>query len=290
MTWSCGIIGLVGTTTVDVARALPHLALRPVVRQYVGYRLGGFAPGLHRGLPSSNLTFLISMERPIDTVAVPDGSPPPPLQALVAGLQCGPTVVRQDGAEAGVAVELTPLGARSLLGLPAVELTAGIVDLVDLLGAAGRALPDRLASAADWRSRFRLLDATLLSVARPDAAPPGEVVHAWRRIVSAPQRAVVAELAAEVGWSRRHLTEVFHREVGLPPRQFLRVLRFERSTVALARRPSTPLVELAHRLGYYDQAHLYREWRQLAGCSPVAWREQEELPSVHDTEGGDDPA
>lgn len=274
------------STAVDVARALPHPALRSFVRQYLGYRMEGFPPGLHRGLPSSDLTFLISLERPIHTVEVSEGSAPPPLQALVAGLQSGPTVVRQDGAEAGVAVELTPLGARSLFGLPAIELTSGIVDLVDLLGAAGRALPERLAAAADWQTRFRLLDATLLAEARPDKEPPAEVVHAWRKILAASHRPMVSELAAEIGWSRRHLTEVFHREVGLPPRQFVRVLRFERSAVVLAGRPSTPLAAVAQRVGYYDQAHLYREWRQLAGCSPVAWLEQEELPSVHDAAHG----
>lgn len=269
--------------TADVATGVPHPGLRPFVRQYVGYRMEGFPPGLHRGLPSRYLTFLVSIGRPIQTAAVPNGSPPPPLQALVGGLQTGPTLVRHDGTEAGVAVELTPLGARSLFGLPAVELTSHIVNLGDLLGAAGRALPERLAAAGDWPSRFRLLDQVLCGASRPGARPPAEVAHVWRRLLSAVEGPAVTDLAREVGWSRRHLTEVFHREVGLPPRQFVRVLRFERSAIALARRPGMPLGELAQRLGFYDQAHLYREWRQLAGCSPAAWAQQEELPSVHDT-------
>lgn len=272
--------------TVDVANGVPHPGLRPFVRQYVGYRMEGFPAGLHRGLPSRYLTFLVSIGRPIETVAVPEGSPPSPLQALVGGLQAGPTLVRHDGTEAGVAVELTPMGARSLFGLPAVELTSNVIDLVELLGAAGRTLPERLAAAGDWPSRFRLLDEVLGGAARPGAGPPAEVAHAWRQLLTSPQRPAVSDLAREVGWSRRHLTEVFHREVGLPPRQFIRVLRFERSAVVLARQPATPLGELAQRLGYYDQAHLYREWRQLAGCSPAAWAQQEELPSVHDDTHG----
>lgn len=208
---------------------------------------------------------------------------PPSLQALVAGLQTGPTVVRHDGNEEGIAVELTPVGVRSLFGLPAVELTSQVVDLADLLGAAGRALPERLATTCDWPSRFRLLDEVLCRAARlePAPAPPAEVVHAWHQLMTG-ERAAVLDLAAEVGWSRRHFTEVFHREVGLPPRQFVRVLRFERSAIALARHPGTPLGDLAQRCGYYDQAHLYRDWRDLAGCSPTAWAQHEELPSVHD--------
>jgi len=79
----------------------------------------GFPPGLHRGLPSRYLTFLISIGRPIETLAMPAGSHlPPSLQALVGGLQTGPTVVRHDGNEEGIAVELSPVGARCMFGLP----------------------------------------------------------------------------------------------------------------------------------------------------------------------------
>ena len=270
--------------TADVANGLPHPALRPVVRQYVGYRMEGYPPGVHRGLPSRYLTFLVSIGRPIESVAVPGGSHlPPSLQALVGGLQTGPTVVRHDGNEEGIAVELTPVGARSLFGLPAVELTSHVVDLADLLGAAGRALPERLAESRDWPSRFGLLDEVLCRAARSEPAPdpPAEIAHAWHELMTG-KRPVVLDLAAEVGWSRRHFTEVFHREVGLPPRQFVRVLRFERSAIALARHPGAALAEVAQRCGFYDQAHLYRDWRDLAGCSPMAWAQDEELPSVHD--------
>lgn len=275
--------------TADVARGAPHTLLRPFVRRYVGYRMEGFSPGLHCGLPSRYLTFLISIGRPIETLALPGGSHPPTLQALVGGLQTGPAMVRHDGNEAGIAVELTPVGARCLFGLPAVELTSRVVDLGDLLGAAGRTLPERLAAACDWPSRFGLLDEVLCGTARRGSGPPAEVTRAWRQMLTARELPTVADLAAEVGWGRRHFTEVFHREVGLPPRQFVRVLRFERSAISLARCPGLPLAELAQRCGYYDQAHLYREWRHLAGCSPGAWAQREELPSVHDAGQGSAP-
>lgn len=156
----------------------------------------------------------------------------------MGGLQTGPALVRHDGNEEGVAIELSPIGARSLLGLPAVELTSHVVDLADLLGAAGLALPERLAATRDWPSRFRLLDEVLCCAARSQRAPrpPAEIAHAWHQL-TAGKRFAVTDLAAEVGWSRRHFTEIFHREVGLPPRQFVRVLRFDRSAIALAQHP-----------------------------------------------------
>ncbi|WP_201776698.1 helix-turn-helix domain-containing protein [Allosalinactinospora lopnorensis] len=108
-----------------------------------------------------------------------------------------------------------------------------------------------------------------------------EVSRAWNRLVVTEGRLAVDELAREVGWSRRHLTQRFHGELGLTPKAAGRVLRFERA-VRLLRRSAPPgLAEIAHACGYYDQAHMNREWRALAGRSPTGWL-AEELPNIQD--------
>jgi AraC-like DNA-binding protein len=94
----------------------------------------------------------------------------------------------------------------------------------------------------------------------------------------------VQELAAEVGWSRRHLTDRFTTEFGLAPKVAARVLRFERAVQRVRRQPTVRLADLAAELGYADQAHLTREWQAIAGCSPRQWI-AEELPNVQDQTG-----
>lgn len=91
-------------------------------------------------------------------------------------------------------------------------------------------------------------------------------------------------LAEEVGWSRRHLGERFRRELGLAPEVAARVVPSERACTMLDRPPSprSGPAEVAAVCGYFDQAHMTREWRQLAGCSPTTWI-GEELPSVQDS-------
>jgi AraC-like DNA-binding protein len=78
-----------------------------------------------------------------------------------------------------------------------------------------------------------------------------------------------AELARDAGWSRRQFTARFTRAAGLPPKTFARVLRFQRAKALLAAAGGPSLSEIALDCGYYDQAHLNRDFRAFAGCTPT---------------------
>jgi AraC-like DNA-binding protein len=272
----------VGTTTAaDYAAARPRPALGGLVDSYVGYRVVG-PPGVHRGLPSRHVTFVVTIGGPI-TVTMP-GDRRTSLTALVGGLHQAPALITHDGVQHGVQLAVTPAGVRALFGLPAGELTGLVVPLDVLLGPAAAELAERLAAAPGWPARFAVLDDVLcraLRASRGGAGAP-EVGYAWRRLVTAEGAPSVGGLAAEVGWSRRHLAERFRREIGLPPKVAARVLRFERTRAALlAPSPGGPrLADVAAACGYADQAHLSREWRELAGCTPSQWL-AEEAPWLH---------
>src|SRR5215467_6717236 len=107
-----------------------------------------------------------------------------------------------------------------------------------------------------------------------------EVGQAWRLLLASGGVSNVSGLAAEIGWSDRHLRGRFREETGLTPKAAARVIRFDRARRLLQRRAAAatalpPLADLAADCGYYDQAHLAREFRDLAGCPPSAWLAQE---------------
>ncbi len=271
-----------GDRLVETVVARPRDALRPLVTSYTGYRIEGAAPGVHRGLPSRDLTFIVTLDGTVDLAALPDPRQPPrSFGALAGGLHTSPALIRHDGYQFGVQLGITPLGSRALLGLPAAELAGAVVDLDALLGPAAAQLVERLRTATTWRERFRQLDGMLARLARDRGAPGPELGWAWRRLASSHGGLGIGGLAEEVGWSRRHLGERFRREYGLTPKQAARVMRFEAANRLLRRADRPGLADLAARCGYYDQAHLTREWRELAGCSPTVWL-AEELPSVQD--------
>jgi AraC-like DNA-binding protein len=248
--------------TAEVVTGRPHPALRRYVQRYVGYRLDGYPPGVHRGLPSRLLTFIVRLDEP---------------GTVVAGLRTSAALLPHRGEHHGIAIELTVRGARALFGTPSGALTATTADATDLLGRPAAALPERIAGAETWKLRFALLDQVLLSSLDPGREPAPEVVHGWDVLTASRCRPGIESLAKAVGWSRRHFTEVFAREVGLPPRQLLRIIRFERSCRLVRSTPPATMTEVALDAGYFDHAHMLHEWHALAGCRPDQWLAEELL-------------
>ena len=179
----------------------------------------------------------------------------------------------------GIAVELTVRGARALLAAPAGALTEQVAELSDLVGPQARDLSERLAACLGWEPKFALLDRALLALLKAKREARAEIVHACEQLIGAVDGVSVEALAQGSGFSRRHFSEVFQREVGLPPRQLRRVVRFERSCALLRSPQRRTLSQIAADSGYFDHAHLLHEWRALAGCRPDQWL-AEELLSV----------
>jgi AraC-like DNA-binding protein len=246
----------------------PGAPVRPWVSTYTGYRMEAGPPGVHHGVPSPHLTLILCLEGAVDVVANADHTRPPgTFDAMVGGLHGAPAMIGQGEPQTGIQLRLTWRGTRALLGVRAGDLAGDVVDLHTLLGRRTGPLLDRLASAAGWPERFALLDAELSDLAargRGDRGVRPEVGYAWDRLAETGGNLRIADLAAEVGWSRRHLAEKFRDETGLAPKVAARVMRFEWACDRL-RGPANPsLADVAADAGYVDQAHLSRDFRDLA--------------------------
>ncbi|RZU33751.1 helix-turn-helix transcriptional regulator [Blastococcus saxobsidens] len=254
----------------------PHPALRPYVAAAVGYLHEGLPPGEHLGLPSPWLTVVVPLDEPLVVAAHPDPAQAPgSFDALVGGLHTRPARIVHPGRQAGIQLSLTPFGARALLGCPAGALASLDAPLADVLGPAGTELVERVRAAGTWPARFAALDTVLLRRLGPVALPPAEVIEAWRLTTAAHGRLRVADVAARIGWSPRHLEQRFRAETGLGPKEAARVARFDRARRALAARVASggppDLAALATAAGFADQPHLTREWRAFSGLPPKRW-------------------
>ena len=107
-----------------------------------------------------------------------------------------------------------------------------------------------------------------------------ELRRAWDLVVGTGGTVGVASLATEVGWSRQHLTKRFETEFGLTPKRAGRIVRFERAYRMLQQTPSfVTIAQVAAVCGYYDQAHLDRDFVEFTGLPPTQLLAHE-LPNV----------
>ncbi|MDX6680369.1 MAG: hypothetical protein QOG94_408 [Solirubrobacteraceae bacterium] len=247
----------------SVSRA-PDPRLRGAVLSYTGYVEHACAPMRRLEVPFAGIPMILSLGPSLLVDGVRQRS-------FVAGLDDTLTITEYDGEQRGIQVNLTPLGARRLLGLPMGQLARRVVALDDVLGPAGGRLVQRLQDAPGFAARFALLDAALLARLRDAAPVAAELEHAWARLRRSDGAVAIATLAAEVGWSRRHLTQRFRDDVGLPPKAVARILRFERVTRTLRARDGAGLADVAYACGYADQAHLNRDFRAFAGTTPTGY-------------------
>jgi AraC-like DNA-binding protein len=261
----------------------PAPGLREFVDSYVGYRQAGGAPALHRGLPSPSMTLIFTLDDPLVLSAHPDPAQPAgSFETLVGGLHSAPAIISHDGRQSGIQLGLSPLGARTLLGVPAGEIADLDLSADELLGPVAGEVQDRLRCAGNWPDRFAILDEVLLARVAGSGRVAGvsaEISYAWRRLLDSGGGVPVGALAAETGWSDRYLRTRFREQIGLGPKAAARVIRFDRARHELQARAEAgrplALAGLAASAGYFDQAHLDRDFGLLAGCSPSRWVTEE---------------
>jgi AraC-like DNA-binding protein len=243
--------------------------LRTHVRNYTGYVERTAAPLRRREVPSVDVTLIISPDSKLVLPDVRDPSRPPARHvSFVAALHDRYALVEHGGFQHGIEVRLTPFGAHALFGVPMHELTNRVVELDDLFGQRAYELVARLWDEPTWDARFELLDG-LIGARIADARPGSKgVAWAWRRLRETRGLVAVGGLADELGWSHRRLIARFREQVGLPPKTVGRLCRFEHVSRALMSASDPRLVEVALEGGYYDQAHLNRDFREFAGTTP----------------------
>ncbi|MDQ4118747.1 MAG: helix-turn-helix transcriptional regulator [Actinomycetota bacterium] len=256
----------------EYAPARPPAVLAGHVRRYLGFREYSATPVRRRQAPVGSCALIVFFGARLSMHgmfgAVETGS-------FVAGMGDSAVLTEFVGEQAGLQIDLTPLGLYTLLGHSMGSLTNRVPSLDELGDPELAALPSRLADLPDWPSRIRHVNRLVACRVLDERArhPDPEVRHAWSRLRATGGAVRVDDLAAETGWSRRHLLTRFRDQVGLAPKATGRVLRFERASGLVVAGTST-LADIAATCGYSDQPHLVREFRALAGVTPTRYRQE----------------
>lgn len=245
-----------------VQGALAHAV--SMVWWYAGADLGGREVGLPTGL--GQLLVYLADDRGV-AFAHTEG-------VLVQGPTSGPsTLWRADQARiAGVSFRAG--GLRALIGPGVVDLAEQHVALEALFPRAeAERIRARLVAAPSPEACLDALEAELLALAVFPVDP-----RLQRALVGLAEGSVAA-VARDLGLCDRRFTSWFAAQVGLGPKRFGRVRRFQRVLAPIL--AGGDLGEIAHATGYYDQAHLNRDFRAFTGVTPTEYRARGPIHTNH---------
>lgn len=247
----------------------PKGALQGFVDLLWFYEGHAHSHAMERLLPEGGMELVINLSE--DEIRVYNPRDTSRFERLDGGVLVGAHseffVIDTSSQQSVMGVHFRPGGAFPFVALPADELHGLQVSLRDLWGGFACELRERLLAIDDPAARLDLLEAALLSrLARPLAHHPA-VGFALRELHGAACRSV-GDITQETGLSARRFIQLFRQQVGMAPKLFSRVRRFQHVIRHLPPAGAVDWADVAAGAGYFDQAHLIHDFRALSGISP----------------------
>ena len=191
----------------------------------------------------------------------------PPYRSFVVGSTLRSFIVRSVGWNHIVGVSLLPAGVEPILGVPARVIGEHLALLADVIGARAAELEERVIDGDPTRSLARLTDELVrLRRSRHGNAVVTKTVRALRE---AGGTARIDAVASAANLSTRHLERHFLEHVGISPKVFARLVRFDRAARGIPSRGARSWSEFALAHGYSDQAHFINDFKEFAGITPT---------------------
>ncbi|MCG8480781.1 MAG: helix-turn-helix transcriptional regulator [Spirochaetales bacterium] len=256
----------------------PH-PLRTFVHSIIYYE-GYNGLGAYETLLPDGFSQLIIPLDEQDRFALPIGGDELALRrAWIAGVQTGPLRYRSEQNATTLCIRFEPGGLHCLLGIPASEFRDHIVEAALVSRNLVEPLRDTLCTvryrgevvgAADtWKNILAVAVRTLRSRIMGGGGGAGRMPS----VIRALQGGVTAlsDIAQRAGYSRKHLIHIFKTHVGISPKKYQRVQRFNIALSLIHGRNHPDLADIAYQCGYYDQAHFTNDFRRLAGYSPTQY-------------------
>jgi AraC-like DNA-binding protein len=228
------------------------------------------APGRQRILPTGNTQIILSLSR-AHLLDCPEGQPARPAPpAQIVGARSTYEIIDNSDLACIIGLVFRPGGFAALLGAPADSFANRFIDLEDLWSNEACSLRDRLCEIPTPDCRLACLEAFLTEklTARPSRScldPHPAVGFALHQFSRLPSAVSVAQVARGTGWSERRFSQLFREQVGLTPKVWCRIQRFQHAVRQLYSGPEIRWGDLALDCGYYDQSHFANEFRAFSG-------------------------
>ena len=256
----------------ELARYTPHPSLKPYLVEIEGYFETPGPPVRRREMPNGNVVLIINFGPNWLIGGELTGNRLERFSSFIGGVDDAYSVSESSGGAHCMQVNFTPLGARLFLRASARELAHRVVGFSDVLGTEGSRLAERLYHAGDWSARCAMIEAEIAARILPDAPARDLPAFVWERIIDSHGTVPIGDLATVCGVSRKHLSVTFRQAIGIAPKPYAQVCRFQKAAGILSGHTTPAWSDIALDCGYSDQAHFNRDFRRFSGYTPGEYR------------------
>jgi AraC-like DNA-binding protein len=230
-------------------------------------------PGYESVLPTGTLQLVIRLhQEPIRRFEENTFSRIDFQHAVVSGAHSRPFVKATYRRSSVIGVHFRPAGAALFFAEPLGRLSNSHLAAEDFWGRQIRELREQLLEVASPRAMFDLLEAALIRRMVQPTKHQQIIQQAVNRFVAEPASTTMRQVGDATGYSPKRFIQLFQDYVGLTPKLFCRVLRFQTVLERVGKHAAVDWAKLAVDCGYFDQSHLIRDFREFAGIRPSEYR------------------
>lgn len=201
--------------------------------------------------------------------------------AVVAGIHTHNIFLDSHSRISTIGVVLQPGAVSALFDVAAHELTNQVISLKDIAGPGISELREKLIKADSPEGKFKLLESFLMRYLDQIFQPNPAVIYSAAQLKEKNGIQSIAELRNKIGYSSRHFSGLFKEIIGITPKQYAGICRFQHTLAAIRESRKPDWANLALNCGFYDQSHFIHSFKDLSGISPTDYFRNQQDSANH---------
>ncbi len=249
---------------------IPAFPLNRFIEVFVYFERVEHAHTVDRFLPNGDTEILIDFH---DTPQfIYDNDSLKEIQACnhvwASGLRTEPITIPSGNGAAMMVVAFKKGMAAPFFPFPMAEIANAVVDADLIWGSGFGKLRYRLLETDDIKVRFSLVEEFLLNLCSATLDVNPCIDFAISEMTHRPDRTSIARMNQKIGYSQKHFTEMFRKNIGITPKSFLKIMRFQKAVRSIDAADSIDWAAISQDCGFYDQAHFIHDFKHFSGFTP----------------------
>lgn len=248
----------------------PAFPLNEFIEAFIYFERAEHAHAVDRFLPNGDTEILIDFR---DTPQyVYDNNTLKGIQACnhvwASGLRTKPITIPSGNGSSMMVISFKKGRSASFFPFPMEEIRDSVVDADLIWGSDFGDIRERLLETKDIEQRFSMVENFLLIHFRSKLNLNPCVAFALGEMIERPDQTSIARMNAKIGYSQKHFGEMFRKQIGVTPKSFLKIMRFQKAVRTMDAATEIDWATIAHDCGFYDQAHFINDFRHFSGFTP----------------------